>query len=109
MSQSIGTQPILPTMVMAAAQQAFMNSGHQKDNIRAVNEEWGLKRITYTTVGEEYQAFKIFYTKKLRTMHTDSHRRHMAKHTEDATWDKLSAMENKVVELEAQQEYLTAM
>ena len=31
MSQSIGTQPILPTMVMAAAQQAFMNSGHQKD------------------------------------------------------------------------------
>ena len=54
MSQSIGTQPILPTMVMAAAQQAFMNSGHQKDKIRAINEEWGLKRSKYATMDEEY-------------------------------------------------------
>ena len=45
MSQNIGTQPILPTMVMAAAQQAFMNSGHQKDKIRAINEQWSLKKV----------------------------------------------------------------
>ena len=38
MSQSIGTQLILPTMVMEAAQQAFMNSGYQKDKIRNINE-----------------------------------------------------------------------
>ena len=33
MSQSIGALPIPPTMVMTAAQQAFVNSGHQKDKI----------------------------------------------------------------------------
>ena len=33
LSQSIGTLPIPPTMIMEAAQQAFMDSGHQKDKI----------------------------------------------------------------------------
>ena len=109
MSQSIGAQPILPIMVMAAAQQAFMNSGHQKDKIRAINEEWGLNRSKYATMDGEYQAFKTFYTKNLRTMYSDSYKRYMANHTEEEAWDKVSAMEAKVGELEAQQEYLTAM
>ena len=89
-------------MVMVAAQQAFMNSGHQKDKIRAINEEWSLQRANYTTMEDEYQAFKLFYTKNLRTMYSDSYKRHMAKHTEEEAWDKLSAMEAKVGELEAQ-------
>ena len=33
----------------------------------------------------------------------------MAKHAEEGAWDKLSAIEAKVEDLEAQQEYLTAM
>ena len=33
----------------------------------------------------------------------------MAKHTEEEAWDKLAAMEAKVEDLEAQQEYFTAM
>ena len=57
----------------------------------------------------EYQAFKEFYTKNLQTMYSDSYKRYLANHTEEETWDKLSAMEAKVGELEAQQEYLTAM
>ena len=70
-------------MVMVeATQQAFMTSGHQKDKIRDINEEWGLKKAMYTTIAEEYQAFKIFHTRKLRTMYSDSHKRHMAKHTD---------------------------
>ena len=55
----------------------------------------------------EYQAFKEFYT--LRTMYSDSYKRQLANYTEEEAWDKLSAMEAKVDELEAQHEYLTAM
>eukprot|EP00534_Pseudo-nitzschia_fraudulenta_P015286 CAMPEP_0201234632 /NCGR_PEP_ID=MMETSP0852-20130820/6360_1 /ASSEMBLY_ACC=CAM_ASM_000632 /TAXON_ID=183588 /ORGANISM="Pseudo-nitzschia fraudulenta, Strain WWA7" /LENGTH=116 /DNA_ID=CAMNT_0047527971 /DNA_START=140 /DNA_END=490 /DNA_ORIENTATION=- len=98
-------------MIMAAAQQAFMNSGHQKDKIRAINEAWSLERskANHPAIEDEYQAFKLVYTKKLRTMYTDSHKQHMAKRTEVEALEKLSAMEAKVGELEAQQEYLTAM
>ena len=95
-SHSIGAQPIPPTMVMAAAQESFMNSGHQKDKIRMINEEWNLLKDKYTDTAEEYQAFKQYYTKTLRKMYTDSRRRHMAKHTEEEAWDKLAAMEAKV-------------
>ena len=109
MSQTIGTQPIPPNMVMAAEQQAFMNSGHQKDKVRGINEGWSLQRSKYTAIEDEYQAFKLFYTKNLRTICTDSYKRHLAKHTEEEAWDKLSAMEAKVEALEAHQEYLTAM
>ena len=99
MPQSIGAQPILPTLVMGAAQQAFMNSGHQKDKIREIDEAWALVRTDYTTVADKYQAFKFFYTKRLRTMYSDSHKKHMAKHTEEETWDKISAVEDMVAEL----------
>ena len=57
----------------------------------------------------EYQAFKIFYTKKLRTVYSDSYKRHMVKHTEEETWDEFSKMENKVLELEERHEYLTTI
>ena len=106
MSQSIGALPIPPTMVMTAAQQAFVNSGHQKDKIQAINEEWNLERSKYSDVEEEYPAFKLYYTKQLKTMYTDSYKKHMAKHAEEGAWDKLSA---RVEDLEAKQEYLTAM
>ena len=79
-----------------------MNSGHQKDKIRAINEEWSLQRPTYKSMDSEYQAFKEFYTKNLRTMYSDSYKRQMANHAEEEAWDKLSAMEAKVDELEAQ-------
>ena len=75
MFQSIGAQPILPNLVTGAAQQVFMNSGREKDKIRDDNEEWSLARAAYTTIADEYQAFKIFYTKKLRTMYSDSHKK----------------------------------
>ena len=109
MSQSIGAHPIPPTMVMTLAQQAFVNSGHQKDKIRAINEEWNLERSKYSDVEDEYQAFKLYYTKQLKTMYTDSYKKHMAKHAEEGAWDKLSAIKAKVEDLEAQQGYLTAM
>ena len=48
---------------------------------------------------DEYQAFKCFYTKKIRTMYTDSYKKHMAKHTEEKRWDKISAVEEMVAEL----------
>ena len=60
MSQSLGSYPIPPTMVMTSAQQAFSNSGHQKDKIRAVNEEWNQERVKYTEIDAEYQAFKVY-------------------------------------------------
>ena len=109
MPQSIGAQPTLPTLVMGTAQQAFMNSGHQKDKIRDMDEAWNLERATYTTMEEEYQAFKTFYTKCLRTMYADSHKKHMAQHTEEETWDKITAVEEMVAELEERQEHLSAM
>ena len=42
-------------------------------------------------------------------MYSDSYKRYMANHTEEEAWDKLLEMEAKVGEVEAQQEYLTAM
>ena len=60
MSQSLGSYPITPTMVMTSAQQAFGNSGHQKDKIRALNEDWNLERAKYTEIDAEYQAFKVY-------------------------------------------------
>jgi len=54
---------------MGAAQQAFVNSGYQKDKIREIDEAWNLKRTAYTSMAEEYQAFKTFYTKRLPTMY----------------------------------------
>ena len=42
-------------------------------------------------------------------MYSDSYKCYLANHTEEEAWDKISAMEAKVGELEAQQEYLTAM
>ena len=50
---------------MAAAQEAFMNSGNQKDKIRMINEEWNLLKDKYKDTAEEYQAFKQYYTKTL--------------------------------------------
>ena len=47
MAMLIGSQPIPTTVVMAAAQQAFMNSGHPKDKIRHLNEEWDRTIGTY--------------------------------------------------------------
>ena len=108
MSQSIDTYPIPPTMVMTSAQQAFGNSGHQKDKIRAINEEWNLERSKYSDVEDEYQAFKLYYTKQLKTMYTDLYKKHMAKHDEEGAWDKLAAIKAQVEDLAAQQEYLTA-
>jgi hypothetical protein len=106
MSQSLGSYPIPPTMVMTSAQQAFGNSGHQKDKIRAINEEWNLERLKYTDTDDEYQGFKSYYTKQLKTMYTDTYKKHIAQQAEDGVWDKLSA---RVEDLEAQQEFLTAM
>ena len=106
MSQSLGTYPIPPTMVMISAQQAFGSSGHQNDKIRALNEEWNLERTKYTEIDVEYQAFKMYYTKQLKIMYTDTHKKHMAQQAEDGAWDKLSA---RIQDLEAQQEFLTAM
>ena len=39
---------------------------HQKDKIRDINDKWSLAKSKYTAVTAEYQAFKIYYTKKLR-------------------------------------------
>ena len=91
---------------MTSAQQAFGNSGHQKDKIRALNEEWNLERAKYDDVEAEYQAFKVYYTKHLKTLYTDTHKKHVAQQAEDGAWDKLSA---RLEDLEAQQEFLTAM
>ena len=44
----------------------------------------------YTEIEDEYQAFKLYYTKKLRTMYTDSYKKHMAKHAEEGAWDTSS-------------------
>ena len=41
MAMLVGTQTIPLAVVMVAAQQAFMNSGHPKDKIRDLHEEWG--------------------------------------------------------------------
>ena len=68
MATLIGAQPIPAHMVMAAAQQAFMNSGHPKDKIRDLNEEWSQTDGTHTDPTMEYQQFKVFNTKQLRTM-----------------------------------------
>ena len=106
MSLSIGSYPIPPAMVMTSAQQAFGNSGHQKDKIRAINEEWNLKRAKYNEIEAEYQAFKEYYTKQLKTLYTDTYKKHVAQQAEDGAWDKLSA---RIEDLEAQQEYLTAL
>ena len=42
-------------------------------------------------------------------MHSDSYMKHVAKHTEEETWDKISAVVGMVAELGKRQEYLTAM
>mmetsp|Transcript_2896 Transcript_2896/g.6427 ORF Transcript_2896/g.6427 Transcript_2896/m.6427 type:complete len:104 (-) Transcript_2896:135-446(-) len=42
-------------------------------------------------------------------MYSESYKKHLAKHTEEETWDKLSEMEHKVLELEERHKYLTAM
>ena len=56
-----------------------MNSGYQKDKLREVDEAWALDWTAYTNMDDEYQAFKIFYTKKLWTIYTDSYKKHIAK------------------------------
>ena len=53
----IGSQPIPITMAMEAAQQAFMNSGHPKDEIRDLNEEWGRTVGTHPNEAVAYQQF----------------------------------------------------
>jgi hypothetical protein len=47
MALLVGTQTIPLAVVMVAAQQAFMNSGHPKDKIRDLHEEWSKKIGTF--------------------------------------------------------------
>ena len=67
---------------------------------------WNLKRAKYTEIDAEYRAFKEYYTKQLKTMYTDTHKKHVAQQAEDTAWDRLSA---RIEDLEAQQEFLTAV
>ena len=46
-----------------------MNSGHQKNKIRETDEAWNLEQAAYTSMADKYQAFKTFYTKRLRTVY----------------------------------------
>ena len=45
---------------------------------RGVNEEWNQERVKYTEINAEYQAFKVYYTKHLKIMYTDTHKKHVA-------------------------------
>mmetsp|Transcript_22142 Transcript_22142/g.46597 ORF Transcript_22142/g.46597 Transcript_22142/m.46597 type:complete len:242 (+) Transcript_22142:768-1493(+) len=108
MSISIGTQPIQPGMIMEAAQQAFMASGHQKDKIRAINKDWNTLKNSFETIENMYHGFKDFYTKKLRTLYTDSYLQAQAKYIKEATWK--SKVDLQMQDLEQDHnEYIAAM
>mmetsp|Transcript_6271 Transcript_6271/g.14814 ORF Transcript_6271/g.14814 Transcript_6271/m.14814 type:complete len:443 (+) Transcript_6271:91-1419(+) len=104
MAHLVGTQTIPLAVVMVAAQQAFMNSGHPKDKIRDLHEEWGKTLGTYVDTTKEYQEFKLFYTKRLRTMYADTYKLKGTGHSVEEQW-KYSDLDNRIDQLE----YLTAM
>ena len=108
MSLSIGIQPIQPGMIMAASQQAFMASGHQKDKIIAINKDWNALKSSFKTIETKYHGFNAFYTKKLGTLYTDSHLQEQAKHIEDATWKSEVNLQMQDLEQDCN-DYLAAM
>ena len=104
MAELVGTQPIPLTVVMVAAQQAFMHSGHPKDKIRDLHEEWDKLHRGGHDQTKMYQEFKSFYTRRLRTLYADTYKAGNTGHSAEEMW-KFSELDNRVDQLE----YLTAM
>ena len=86
MAELVGTQPIPLAVVMVAAQQAFMNSGHPKDKIRDLHEEWDKRIRNLPDPMKRYQEFKPFYTKRLRTLYADTYKTSNTGHRAEELW-----------------------
>ena len=104
MVELVGTQPIPLAVVMVSAQQAFMNSGHPKDKIRDLHEEWDNRISKLPDPLRRYQEFKAFYTKRLRTLYADTYKANNTGHRAEEMW-KFSELDNRMDQLE----YLTAL
>ena len=76
-----------------------MNSRHPKDKIRDLDEEWGKLIGTFSDTAKEYQEFKLFYTKRLRTLYADTYKPTNTGHSAEELW-KFSELDNRVDQLE---------
>ena len=107
MTTKLGHRPIPYFIIMICAQTTFRESGHQKELLRNIDEEWksfkATRHLEEDTV-EIYMAFKKFYITRLKTLYVDSdqHKAYSTKEIEN----RFANMEYDVGQLNANQEDL---